>query len=289
MSPINDAFILSVFKNMYSYKLSLYVRYFHDGKFEINVEKTRDSISYILERMFIWTLRLLTLIGLYVIMCTIALAEFHGDHRPVNQTFSMVDIGFTLTQNLHHYLRFHQTIHHWLAFLNTLGIDIILVYTVLVIGYWQRRPGIVVVETTMFLLRLACGWLTQLPYSNEYLASEHDFPDCLTNRFRDATSLSDQRQHASFFFFFSGHVALVSLVAVYFNQTNRRWSSYACNLFNVLQMVRLLATRGHYTIDLIGGVLIGSYAYSFVADVDKYLASCKFIGHLLRKRDMKMN
>jgi hypothetical protein len=200
----------------------------------------------------------------------------------------MVDIGFTLTKQVHLYLHSHPIIHHWLALFNTLGVYFLLGYTVIGIGYWQGRPGLIIVEMFMFLARLICGWLTQLPYSDEYLASNHDFPDCLTNQFRQPTSISNQQQHASFFFFFSGHVGLVSLVAVYFSQTGRHRSSYACNIFNILQIIRLLATRGHYTIDLIGGALIGSYMYTFVADVDKYLTSFMFIRHLVRKNNTKL-
>ncbi|CAF0886524.1 unnamed protein product [Adineta ricciae] len=201
MLAISDVLTISVFRSDYPN---------NDTKFEINLTKiTNFNYTSVLSTFLIWTLRLLILIGLYAMMCTIALIEFHSDYRPTNQTFTMVDIGFRITQNLHDYLSDHSTLHHWLAFLNTIGVDILLVYTVIAVGYWQRRPGIVIVETTMFLARLACGWLTQLPYASDYLPSEHDFPDCLTNRFRDATSLSDQRQHASFFYFFSGHVALI--------------------------------------------------------------------------------
>ncbi|CAF1683210.1 unnamed protein product, partial [Adineta ricciae] len=132
-------------------------------------------------------------------ICMIAFIEFHSDHRPMNETFSMIDFGFKITQKLHDYLENHQILHHWLAFLNTIGVDFLLIYTIFVIGYWQRRPGIVIVEAFIFLFRLLCGLLTQLPYSNEYLSSEHDFPDCLTNQLGHSTKFLNQREHSSFF------------------------------------------------------------------------------------------
>lgn len=279
MLAISNILTTPVFKSTYSSRLLSGIRNYYGSKLTGRV-RYPDGFQLLL----VWALRLLTLVGLYVMMYSIALAEFHSDYRPANQTFSMVDIGFKVTHRLHAYLQNHSIVHHWLAFLNTLGVDVVLVYTVLVIGYWQRRPGIVLVETVMFLARLACGWLTQLPYSDEYLASEHDFPDCLTNKLRDS---ADQRPHASFFFFFSGHVAVVSLVAAHFRRSGRRWPALLCHAFNALQTVRLLATRGHYTIDLIGGALVGSYAYSFVDSADRALTECKFCKYLVRVENVK--
>ncbi|CAF1307836.1 unnamed protein product, partial [Rotaria sp. Silwood1] len=185
----------------------------------------------------------------------------------------MVDIGFELTQPLHDILGSNMFVHHCLAFLNTLGMYILMIYTVIGIGYWQGKPGLIVVEICIFIVRLICGWLTQLPYSTEYLASQHDFPDCLTNLFRSTVSdeLSSRRQHANFFFFYSGHAALVSLLAVHFYRIGHLHYSFACHIFNFLQILRLLATRGHYTIDLITGIMVGWRAHKFVPSIDRYL------------------
>ena len=155
-------------------------------------------------------------------------------------------------------------------------------------GFRQGRPGMVVVEIGIFTLRLVCGWLTQSPYSPEYLSSSVDFPDSIINRFRDSMT-SQPHQHVSFFFFFSGHVFLLALFRTYFKRIGRHWESFACDIFNLLQIIRLLGTRGHYTIDLIGGAFIGNYMYSFVPDVDRYLASFMYVKYLMKREKNKVN
>lgn len=248
-----------------------------------------DTITkQIVPSMLLWTLRLSVLLCFYAITWTVAVAESYCDNRSFNHTFSVVDVGFTMTQSLHQYLRMHQSLHHYLACLNSLGMNMLMSYTVIGIGYYHGRPGITVLVGGIFLMRLACGWLTQLPYASEYLASDLDFPDCLINLFHSSASRFHQRQHSNFIYFFSGHVALASLVSTYLRQTGRRHLSYACSLFNILQMIRLVATRGHYTIDLIGGVFVGTYAYSFMEPVDKYMMTGPFFSSIVRRQNMKL-
>lgn len=63
--------------------------------------------------------------------------------------------------------------------------------------------------------------------------------------------------NVSFFLFFSGHVA-GSVIASLDMRRMKRWElAWTFDVFNVLQAVRLLGTRGHYTIDLVVGVGAG--------------------------------
>ncbi|KAF2293187.1 hypothetical protein GH714_038789 [Hevea brasiliensis] len=63
--------------------------------------------------------------------------------------------------------------------------------------------------------------------------------------------------NVSFFLFFSGHVA-GSVIASLDMRRMERWElAWTFDVLNVLQAVRLLGTRGHYTIDLAAGVGAG--------------------------------
>lgn len=63
--------------------------------------------------------------------------------------------------------------------------------------------------------------------------------------------------NVSFFLFFSGHVA-GSVIASLDMRRMQRWElAWTFDVLNVLQAVRLLGTRGHYTIDLAVGVGAG--------------------------------
>lgn len=63
--------------------------------------------------------------------------------------------------------------------------------------------------------------------------------------------------NVSFFLFFSGHVA-GSVIASLDMRRMQRWElAWIFDTLNVLQAIRLLGTRGHYTIDLAVGVGAG--------------------------------
>lgn len=71
---------------------------------------------------------------------------------------------------------------------------------------------------------------------------------------------------ASFFLFFSGHVGASLITALDLRRVNRMRGALLIDTLNVLQTVRLLATRGHYTIDLVGGAFAGWACY-YVAEL----------------------
>lgn len=63
--------------------------------------------------------------------------------------------------------------------------------------------------------------------------------------------------NVSFFLFFSGHVA-GSVIASLDMRRMKRWQlAWIFDALNILQAVRLLGTRGHYTIDLAIGLGAG--------------------------------
>ena len=78
--------------------------------------------------------------------------------------------------------------------------------------------------------------------------------------------------NVSFFLFYSGHVA-ASVIASIDMKRMQRWElAWTFDTLNFLQVVRLLGTRGHYTIDLVVGVGAGILFDSFAG---KYVESKK--------------
>lgn len=63
--------------------------------------------------------------------------------------------------------------------------------------------------------------------------------------------------NVSFFLFYSGHVAGSVIASLDMRRTERWELAWTFDVLNVLQAVRLLGTRGHYTIDLAVGVGAG--------------------------------
>ncbi|KAG8379820.1 hypothetical protein BUALT_Bualt07G0129200 [Buddleja alternifolia] len=105
----------------------------------------------------------------------------------------------------------------------------------------EGRPRATISALFMFTFRGILGYVTQLPLPEEFLGSGADFPV----------------GNVSFFLFYSGHVA-ASVIASLDMKRVQRWElAYTFDALNVLQVIRLLSTRGHYTIDLAVGVGAG--------------------------------
>ncbi|XP_055829817.1 phosphatidylcholine:diacylglycerol cholinephosphotransferase 1-like [Solanum dulcamara] len=150
------------------------------------------------------------------------------------------DLGFIATRPLHRLLDSKPALNTLLAGLNTGFVGMQMVYIV-----WafliEGRPRATIATLFMFTCRGILGYATQLPLPEDFLGSGADFPV----------------GNVSFFLFYSGHVA-ASVIASLDMKRMQRWKlSYLFDTLNVLQTVRLLSTRGHYTIDLAVGVGAG--------------------------------
>lgn len=147
------------------------------------------------------------------------------------------DIGFVATIGLQRVLAASPALNTVLAGLNTVFVAM---QTVYILGTWvvEGRPRATIATLLMFTFRGILGYSTQLPLPQEYLGSGVDFPV----------------GNVSFFLFYSGHVATSVIASLDMRRMQRLKLAYLFDIFNLLQVARLLSTRGHYTIDLVVGV-----------------------------------
>lgn len=150
------------------------------------------------------------------------------------------DLGFVATRHLHRALSAWPELNTLLAFLNTVFVGM---QTTYILWTWliEGRPRATISALFMFTCRGILGYTTQLPLPEGFLGSGVDFPV----------------GNVSFFLFFSGHVAGSVIASLDMRRMNRWELAWTFDLLNVLQVVRLLGTRGHYTIDLAVGVGAG--------------------------------
>uniref|UniRef100_A0A0D3GII2 AtPDCT1/2 transmembrane domain-containing protein n=1 Tax=Oryza barthii TaxID=65489 RepID=A0A0D3GII2_9ORYZ len=151
-----------------------------------------------------------------------------------------VDLGFAATAALHAGIAARPWLNSLLAALNTVFVAMQAAYILWAI-LGEGRPRAAVAAMMMFTCRGALGCATQLPLPAEFLGSGMDFPV----------------GNVSFFLFFSGHVAGAVIAAEDMRRAGRRGMARLYDALNLLQGVRLLACRGHYTIDLAVGVGAG--------------------------------
>ena len=176
------------------------------------------------------------------------------------------DLGFNATRCLNRVLESSPELNNLLALLNTVFVGM---QTAYILWTWlvEGRPRATIATLFMFPCRGILGYSTQLPLPKEFLGSGLDFPV----------------GNVSFFLFFSGHVA-GSVIASIDMRRMKRWKlAWTFDLLNVLQVVRLLGTRGHYTIDLAvglgAGYLFDNLAGKYVENSNKKIAKDSINGH----------
>ena len=151
----------------------------------------------------------------------------------------IVDVGWLLTRPLHSYLRRNPTFTNRLVLYNTVVWFSCLMYINYL--YFIYHNKILMDKCiNLYLFRALTGYMTRLPISQEFLTSENDIPPGEHN----------------FFFFFSGHTfTLYSTALNLYADYCVFWGHFVMmNL--VLQTLRLLAMRGHYSIDIIMAIVL---------------------------------
>ncbi|KAJ0249247.1 Phosphatidylcholine:diacylglycerol cholinephosphotransferase 1 [Hirschfeldia incana] len=150
------------------------------------------------------------------------------------------DIGFVVTRSLNRVLASSPDLNTLLAALNTVFVAM---QTTYIVWTWlmEGRPRATISACFMFTCRGILGYSTQLPLPQDFLGSGVDFPV----------------GNVSFFLFYSGHVAGSMIASLDMRRMQRLRLAMLFDILNVLQSIRLLGTRGHYTIDLAVGVGAG--------------------------------
>ena len=209
--------------------------------------------------------------------------------RPKNPQ-GIIDTGYLVTYPLYEYLKVHRDVNDLLAGVNSLVLllpGLYLVWTTVVRGDYSCVFRILAVQ----LLRSLCGWCTYLPPDPTYLNSLYDFPDFVHCLFRECPHVDDVGEGAApdvlpFVSFFSGHVATLVVVGNHMALSchpSLQQGAMVLHACNVLQIVRLLATRGHYSIDIIIGWYVAVYVSTPAGRLGRYYSRGATVREILPK------
>lgn len=183
----------------------------------------------------------------------------------------IVDTGFILTSRLHQVLAENRDLNDLLAGLNSIALLIpgaYIAYVTVFVGDYSLPFRILSTQ----LLRSFCGWFTYLPPDPAYLTSYHDFPDIVQCLFQECVGAPKVLPFVSFF---SGHVATMVVAGNHMWMRKHKAWAILVHTLNVFQIVRLLATRGHYSIDIIIGWYVAVYVTNRSARLGRHYSRGK--------------
>jgi len=205
-------------------------------------------------------------------------------HPHTEQPADIFDLGFYLTSPLYEFLKKNPIYNDYFAQLNTWYVQILSAYGIY-IAIKRDEIGTLTAAAVVFTARCLCGLATAVPVHSEYLPSSGDWPNVLWGSGGvldqgDASLGSTSIKDEGFFTFFSGHVAVPAMVVAklrhdYHKSTDEArktmllWSIALVHCGNVFQIIRLLATRGHWSIDIFIGGLLGAWSTLLVPKIDE--------------------
>jgi len=214
---------------------------------------------------------------------------------------SIIDAGFVLTTPLYNFLVTHREWNDVLALLNSLILIPPLVY-VAYATLWKGDFALSFRLLATQLFRSFCGWFTYLPPDPTFLMSVYDFPEvvqcmvspqsCENSSYLMGTAQPILPQQTNdeplpFVSFFSGHVASTVIIANHMYINGHRKCGVLLHAFNVFQILRLLATRGHYSIDIIIGWVVAIYVSNPAERLGEYYTKGKLKRKLMPENAME--
>ena len=158
------------------------------------------------------------------------------------------DVGFSLTHPIYQLLKRKPTLTYLFSIWN--GIVMMTCFSVLLDRFFHNNfdPSVLSYLSVM-VLRALLGSITSLPIPPQHLSATTDLPP----------------SGYPCFYLISGHTALLFLI-LYRNNTIQWWGI----LLLLMQTIRLISTRSHYTIDILLGLLL---PYLFLNHFQLYIDS----------------
>ena len=156
---------------------------------------------------------------------------------PMNKNCHPEDFGFKITKPITQYLKNNLVINNKLALINSLIQVGFLFY--IITQFIFSNTTLFYKALLLFTYRQICGFITKMPIPDDFkeLESDQDIPP----------------KNHNFFFHYSGHTFILVLVALDMISRYNKHKTTLIIIFTtlyILQTLRLLATRGHYSIDI---------------------------------------
>ena len=168
-------------------------------------------------------------IFLYILLYLVTAFELN-----VPMQNDVVDIGWKLTKHLHLFLKENPKIKDNLVLYNTFIWLLCIIY-MNYLYFIYHNTYLIDKCINLYLLRAFTGFVTRLPRSEESLSSENDIPPTDHN----------------FFYFFSAHTFILYSTTMELYTDKYIYCARFLTANLIVQSLRLLAMRGHYSIDII--------------------------------------
>lgn len=207
------------------------------------------------------------------VITILTLNTIYGFAMPKGEVACLDDRLFNLTASINAYFATHSLQKQILLATSSLLIDSLIVITAIHWVLYSKTWRLVLALIFFYLFRGIVQCLFQMRFPNGYLWDYPNFPSLTVSYLKTND------------FFFSGHVGLPILIA-------REWKTNNNNiLFGIsigicaIEIMTMIFLRGHYTIDLIAGVIFALYFYEVCASLSKYVDNISWLNMCEQNKD----
>jgi hypothetical protein len=176
----------------------------------------------------------------------------YGFVMPNSHVDCMLDKFFEITSGINKYLQDNVTPRHVIIAISSLCVDFVIVYMSLHWVIWGKSWRLVVSLFSFYMFRAAVQSVFQMKYPEGYLWENPGFPS-LTISYLKTND-----------FFFSGHVGFPIIVAMECYNLHKPFMTIFCFLTCSIEAATMIITRGHYSIDILTGLIVSHYVYILV-------------------------
>lgn len=203
----------------------------------------------------------------WIIFITIIVATvintYNGFALPHGEVECFEDYLFNETKALYKFLLINKYLRNTLLITSSLGIDLI-VFTGFLYWVWFSDSWRLIISLALFYsFRGINQQLFAMGFPKEYLWEYPGFPSLFVSYLKTRD------------FFFSGHVGMPILLGLEWNRNKKYYFQYVSWFICALEFFTMIVLRGHYSIDLISGIIFSHYFFLIGESYAKSIDNCK--------------
>lgn len=182
----------------------------------------------------------------------IGIHSFISFRPPITNNSCVYDLGFRIFSSITSYFTKNIDVKNGFIIVSSLLMDILIISSLVTWFFYSESWHFIISAFLFYGTRALIQHLYMLPYPRNHL---FDYPGVFS------LSVGYQKTND---FFYSGHVGIPIICAYEFKQHEMNYMhSYALFVL-AFEFMMMITVRGHYTIDMIIGVIFATYIYKVV-------------------------
>lgn len=184
-----------------------------------------------------------------LLLVGIALNTFLGFALPSNEIDCLDDYLFKITAGANEYFGTHPRGRSALLIISSLAIDIMVFISFFHWALYSISWRLILALISFYSFRAIIQAMFAMKFPDGYLWIDPGFPSLFVSYLKTRD------------FFFSGHVGFPIILAQEWNRIKKYYLQIVCYLVCFLELLTMVFLRGHYSIDLISGLVFSHYFF----------------------------